>query len=104
MGSRAAFEHDDRDELPRAAEPNAKMTIMTGGRSESPSRPPVPGGPELFQEALVASAPHRRTLWQKRGVRISFVVHLLVLAALILVPIFLPSAVPEPKDYIGIFV
>jgi protein TonB len=78
------------------------MSIMTSGGSEASfGRSVVPESEEeLFFNSLVASRPHLRMRWQRVGAPASFAVHLLALAVIVLVPIFLPSGLPEQKDYI----
>lgn len=60
---------------------------------------PTPDEDELFTASLVASNPRKlaRTWW---GTQVSLVVHVITLAALILVPIFWPSESPEQPDMI----
>ncbi len=84
------------------------MSIMTGVGSEAlheqqvvRERQAVPDPrDELFATALVTSAPRVRTRWQRVGLRVSLLGHFLVLALVVLVPIFLPGELPAQKDYI----
>jgi len=52
---------------------------------------------ELFTD-LVASSPATSSVW--RGFPVSVTVHVLVIGALVLVPIFWPEALPEHTDYV----
>lgn len=77
------------------------MGFMSGAASTpAPYEPPPPGPPsdELFATALVASNPPPRRSWW--GARVSVVVHTVVLAMVILLPIFWPSALPDQPDYV----
>jgi len=78
------------------------MSIMMDLRRDSSEVPTAPPGPsdELFAHALVASARRARTPWQARGAGASLVAHVVVLALIVLVPIFLPGTMPDQKDYI----
>jgi protein TonB len=78
------------------------MTSMMGARSEPvPVAAPRPRDPadDLFAEALVTS--RRKPLGRWKGiVPFSVASHALVLLAIIFVPIFVPSDMPDQKDYI----
>ena len=52
----------------------------------------------LFASALVTSEAPTRTRWQRVAGRVSLGAHVSVLAAIILVPIFLPEELPEQGD------
>jgi periplasmic protein TonB len=76
------------------------MTLMKG-----PTEKPAPGRmlgsldeDNLFATGLVASEPRPRTRWQRIGGRLSFFVHLLILALIVFVPIFWPEELPEQGD------
>ncbi len=78
------------------------MSIMIGvtrDRSKVPPEAPTPRD-ELFSQSLVASARPERTRWRIRGAGVSVIAHVVVLALVVLVPIFLPSQMPDQKDYI----
>jgi len=73
-----------RDEVPAAARPRT-------------TRDPGDG---LFEDVLVTSKRYPRSRWQKIGARTSLVAHVAILAAIVFVPIFWPSDLPDQKDYI----
>ncbi len=78
------------------------MTVMTGVGPEAPQTP-VPTtdpGQGLFADVLVTS--RRRTIgrWQRIGTQISIVAHLVGLALIVFVPIFVPAVLPEQTDYV----
>jgi len=77
------------------------MAVMSGARQE-PAPVTVASKPDddLFATVLVASQARRRTRWQRIGVRSSVVLHIVVLALLVFVPIFTPPEFPEQRDYI----
>lgn len=52
----------------------------------------------LFASALVTSEKRTLTRWQRASARTSLVVHGLVLAAIVFVPIFMPEELPEMGD------
>jgi protein TonB len=52
----------------------------------------------LFASALVSSEARTRTRWQKTSARVSLAFHVIVLAAIVFVPIFLPEEMPEQGD------
>ena len=78
------------------------MSTMTGvGGQASFARDVVPEPEdELFFTSLVASGPQVRMRWRRVGAPISFAVHLVALVLIVLVPIFVPGAMPDQKDYI----
>lgn len=78
------------------------MSTMTGvGNETSFARSAgTEADEELFSNSLVASRPRAPMRWRRMGAPISFGVHLLALAVIVLVPIFLPGALPEQRDYI----
>ena len=75
------------------------MATMNGVLS---TRPPGTRGPrareDLFAGSLVVSDPH----FEKRGAGrwVSVGLHVVILLALVLVPIFWPEALPDQRDYI----
>jgi periplasmic protein TonB len=52
----------------------------------------------LFANGLVASTPRTRTHWQKLSARVSLVGHVVIVAAIALVPLFLPDEMPDQGD------
>ena len=52
----------------------------------------------LFASALVGSEAPTRTPWQRLAARVSLVAHVTVVAAIVLVPIFLPEELPDQGD------
>ena len=52
----------------------------------------------LFASALVTSGAPSRTRWQRVAGRVSLVTHVSVVAAIVLVPIFMPEELPEQGD------
>ncbi len=52
----------------------------------------------LFATGLVESTPRTRTRWQKLSARFSFVGHVVIVASIALVPLFLPEEMPEQGD------
>jgi periplasmic protein TonB len=79
------------------------MAFMSGAAlSPAPLDPraprPTPDEDELFSTALVASNPPRGRAWL--GAEVSLVLHVVTLAAVILVPIFWPSPSPDQPDMI----
>ncbi len=76
------------------------MTVMTGaahetGRTASPARDPAD---DLFRESLVVSQPHKRTRRQRIGDNVSFVAHVLIVAGVVFVPLFMPDELPDQGD------
>lgn len=78
------------------------MASMVGAANEAPRGHPLPRDPGegLFENVLVTSERPHRTPGQVWGSRVSFVLHVLALAALVFIPLFAPSDLPEQKDYI----
>ncbi len=80
------------------------MEYVSGLASTPAPLPPRRAEPgeesgELFATALVVSNPPRKPrAWL--GVRASLAVHLAVLAAIVLLPIFWPMPLPETTDYV----
>jgi len=52
----------------------------------------------LFATGLVASTRAARSRWQKRSAEFSILGHVVVIAAIVLVPLFLPEEMPEQGD------
>ena len=52
----------------------------------------------LFASALVSSQAPSRTRFQRVAGRVSLIAHVTVLAAIVLVPIFMPEELPEQGD------
>jgi protein TonB len=65
-------------------------------------RPPLPitrdPGEGLFANVLVESKKKSLSRWQKIGPQLSIAAHLLAVALIVLVPILIPSALPERPD------
>lgn len=57
----------------------------------------------LFASGLATSAPRGRTRSQRLGARVSLATHVLVVALLVLVPIFMPEELPEQGDRRAVF-
>jgi periplasmic protein TonB len=78
------------------------MSIMRSVGGEASFARTVEPEPEdeLFSTSLVASRPLGRARWRGFGAPVSLAVHLLVLAAVVLVPIFVPGTLPDQRDYI----
>ena len=75
------------------------MTSMAGMAQQAPARPtPADPGENLFANVLVESQHVPRSRWQKIGGRVSVGAHLLTLALIVFVPIFMPSQMPERPD------
>jgi protein TonB len=74
------------------------MTVMTG--TTDPRRRNLGALDEdhLFATGLVMSGPRPRTRWQRTGVRISLIAHVLIVALLVFVPIFMPEEMPDQGD------
>ncbi len=88
-------------------DPVAHGTGAGAHRSEPGARRRQPGAhrnlgsideDNLFAGNLVASSPRTRTRWQKISTRFSFVAHVVTIAAIALVPLFLPEEMPEQGD------
>lgn len=75
------------------------MAVM-GERDEAPRGASLGAIDEdnLFASGLAASEAPRRTARQKLAGRVSLTLHVTVVAALILVPIFMPEELPEQGD------
>src|SRR5262249_8752626 len=74
---------------------------MIGLGPVSPSYEPPPARPDLEDElfqSLVVTNPTKQKSWV--AARVSLLVHFLILAAVILVPIFWPQAMPDTTDYV----
>lgn len=66
---------------------------------QAPARPiPADPGEDLFANVLVESQRAPRSRWQKIGSRVSIAGHLIALALIVFVPIFMPSQMPERPD------
>jgi len=76
------------------------MTVMKGARDEPITRRNLGALDEdnLFATGLTASTPRKLTRWQRNGARLSLVAHGLIVAAIILVPILWPEALPDQGD------
>jgi protein TonB len=75
------------------------MTSMEGTAQRAAQRTtPADPGEGLFEKVLVESQRAPRTRWQKIGSRVSIGLHLVTLALIVFVPIFLPSEMPERAD------
>ncbi len=84
----------------RRGEPRPETAEPAAGRVE-----PVPEGnlgaidvDNLFATGLVASTPRTRTRWQKLSAEFSLVGHVVIVASIALVPLFLPEEMPEQGD------
>jgi protein TonB len=98
----------------RRAEPAAGRSEPRPGPAEPPGRRVEPGpgrgqpGPgnnlgsidadNLFATGLVESTPRPRTRWQKLAAEFSLVGHVVIIASVALVPIFLPESMPDQGD------
>jgi protein TonB len=76
------------------------MTVMTGAAHQTgpaglPAHDPAD---DLFRTSLVVSEPHPRTRRQRTGDRVSLVAHVLIVALVIFVPIFMPEELPDQGD------
>jgi protein TonB len=74
------------------------MTSMEGTAQRAPERTTPDPGEGLFEKVLVESQRTPRTRWQKIGSRVSIGLHLVTLALIVFVPIFLPAEMPERAD------
>jgi protein TonB len=52
----------------------------------------------LFEGGLVASIPRKRSRWQRIAGRVSLVAHVVIVAGIVLVPIFWPEELPEQGE------
>jgi protein TonB len=78
------------------------MGFMSGA-AEGPAplepRPPAPEPEDdLFATALVVSNPRKQR--SPLGARVSLTLHIVILAAIVLVPIYWPEALPDQTDYV----
>jgi periplasmic protein TonB len=76
------------------------MTVMTGTTDPQAPRRNLGALDEdnLFATGLAASASRPRTRWQRTGVRISLISHVVIVALIIFVPIFWPEEMPDQGD------
>lgn len=75
------------------------MTLMSVAARDTGRRPPSRDPAEdLFADVLVGSRRHTRTRRERVGARISLFAHVLALAAIVFVPIFMPEELPEQGD------
>jgi periplasmic protein TonB len=98
-------------------EPAAPRTAPAARRTGPAARRPEPREPDpdrrepsprhglgaidednLFATGLVESTPRTRTRWQKRSARFSFTGHVVIVASIALVPLFLPEQMPDQGD------
>jgi protein TonB len=79
--------------------PGAKMAVM-GATHENEPRHSLGAIDEdhLFATGLATSEARPRTRWERIGANLSLIAHVLVLAAVIFVPIFMPEDLPEQGD------
>jgi protein TonB len=71
------------------------MTSMAGTVRRPTTRDPGEG---LFSDVLVESQRPKASRWQKIGNRLSIALHLVALALIVFVPIFMPSPLPDAPD------
>ncbi len=76
------------------------MAGVGGGASFAHASVPEPEEEDLFFGSLVASRPQGRPRWQRVAGPISLAAHVVVLAAIVLVPIFVPGGLPTQQDYL----
>jgi protein TonB len=76
------------------------MAMMSGPAPEAASNLASKPEDDLFATVLTASRAEKRTRWQRIGTRTSIALHLVVLALLVFVPIFMPPELPEQRDYV----
>ena len=76
------------------------MTVMTGTTDQQAPRRNLGALDEdnLFATGLAASAPRQRTRWQRIAGRTSLVAHVVTLALIVFVPIFMPEELPDQGD------
>ena len=75
------------------------MAVMGEGDEKAPGRSlGAIDEDHLFASALVTSQAPIRTRWQRVAGRVSLIAHVVVVAAIVLVPIFLPEELPEQGD------
>jgi protein TonB len=91
----------------RRTEPGARSREPTPARTAPALGPVEPDAQRnlgaidvdnLFATGLVASTPRTRTRWQRLSAEFSLVGHVVVIAAIALVPLFLPEEMPEQGD------
>jgi protein TonB len=84
----------------RRHEPRREPGERGAGRSEASARGRLGAIDEdnLFATGLVASTPRTRTRWQRRSAEFSLVGHVVIIASIALVPLFLPEEMPEQGD------
>jgi periplasmic protein TonB len=91
-----------RDTGPRAdlREPGAGRSEAVAARGEPVGRHALGAidVDNLFATGLVASTPRTRTRWQKLSAEFSLVGHVVIVASIALVPLFLPEEMPEQGD------
>jgi protein TonB len=76
------------------------MTVMTGATDSRAPRRNLGALDEdhLFATGLVTSGPRVRTRWQRIAGQVSLIGHVVVVALIVLVPIFLPEELPDQGD------
>jgi protein TonB len=76
------------------------MTVMTGTTDQRAPRRSLGALDEdhLFATGLATSGPQPRTRWQRTGVRISIVAHVVIVGLVVFLPIFLPEELPDQGD------
>jgi protein TonB len=74
------------------------MTLMSATMDPAPVQAPRDPGEDLFKGVLVESARQPLSRWQKIGQQASVVLHVVALAAIVLVPILTPAQLPERPD------
>jgi len=75
------------------------MAVMGEGDEKAPGRSlGAIDEDHLFASALVTSQAPVRTRWQRVAGRVSLIGHVVVVAAIVFVPIFLPEELPEQGD------
>jgi periplasmic protein TonB len=74
------------------------MTVMTGTTDPRAPRRNLGALDEdnLFATGIAAS--RRRTRWQRTGIRISLISHVVIVALIVFVPIFWPEEMPDQGD------
>jgi periplasmic protein TonB len=74
------------------------MAVMGESDEEAPSRSlGAIDEDHLFESALVTQR-SKRTRWQQLAGRVSLIAHVVIVAAIVFVPIFLPEELPEQGD------
>jgi protein TonB len=76
------------------------MTVMTGTTEQRAPRRNLGALDEdhLFATGLSTSGPRPRTRWQRTGVRISLIAHVVIVGLIVFVPIFMPEELPDQGD------